>query len=94
MFTISMLKVEVKQSPPMLVGYEIRDSAQANRPAPMGKPAYSMMPNGPITVDGRVTFLPNIIGFNGSDTAACMQIIYSSAPNKFAAATKVFYFHG
>ena len=92
-FTISMHKIEVQAGHPMLVGYEVKDAAQANGPAPAGKPGYSIMPNGPITVEGWELFLGNIIGFNGSEDQACMKIINDPAPDKLPVATKVFYLH-
>jgi len=93
MFTISLHKVEVQAGHPMLVGYEVKDAAQASGPAPTGQQGYSLMPNGPITVEGWERFLPNVIGFNGSEDAACMTIIYDQAPDKLPTASKIFYLH-
>lgn len=95
MFTILMHKVEVQAGHPMLVGYEIQDAAQAqaNGPVPTGKRGYSLIPNGPITVEGWEMFLPNIIGYGGTEDRTCMKLIRDPAPDKLAVAAKLFYLH-
>jgi len=94
MFTVSMHKVEVQQGKQMLVGFEVKDAAQAGNPqAPVGAPGYSAMPNGPITVDGWEIFLPNIIGMNGAEGQECMKTIDNPNPDQLPPAEKVFWLH-
>jgi hypothetical protein len=95
MFTVSLHKVEVQAGHPMLVGYEVKDAAQAQakQPAPTGKPGYSLTPNGPITVEGWEMFIPTIIGYGGVEDQTCMKLLRDPAPDKLAPAAKVFYLH-
>ncbi len=94
-FTISMHKVEVQPGKPMLVGYEIKDSAQASGAAApaAGQPGYSTTPNGPVTVEGWEIFVPNIIGLNGAEATECMKTIDGASPDALPAAGKVFWMH-
>jgi hypothetical protein len=94
MFSVSMHKVEVQAGKQMLVGYEVKDAAQAGGKAPaQGQTAYSTTPNGPITVEGWELFLPNIIGLNGSESTECAKIVGNAAPDQFAPAAKVFFLY-
>jgi hypothetical protein len=90
--TISLHNVEVQAGKPMLVGFEIKDAAQAGGQAvAAGQPGYSPTPNGPITVEGWEIFIPNVVGMSGLEDEACMKMINDPAPDKFAPAGKVFY---
>jgi hypothetical protein len=94
MYTVSMHKVEVQQGKQMLVGFDIKDSAQAGNPtAPAGAPGYSPMPNGPVTVDAWEIFVPNIIGLNGAEGEECMKTIDNANPDQLSPAQKVFWLH-
>jgi hypothetical protein len=95
MFTVSLHKVEVQAGHPMLVGYEVKDAAQAQAkgPAPTGKPGYSLTPNGPITVEGWEMFLPTIVGYGGVEDQTCVKLFRDPAPDKLAPAAKLFYLH-
>jgi hypothetical protein len=94
MYTVSMHKVEVQQGKQMLVGFEIKDSAQASNPqAPAGAPGYSPIPNGPVTVDGWEVFLPDIIGLNGAEGEECMKTVDNPNPDQLSPAQKVFWLH-
>jgi hypothetical protein len=92
--TISMHKVEVKQGKSMLVGFEVKDAAQASGQAPGGPPGiFQITPNGPLTVEGWELFIPNVIGMSGLEAPECIKIIEDAAPDKLAPAAKVFWLH-
>jgi hypothetical protein len=93
MFTVSLHKVEVQAGKTMLVGYDIKDAAQASGQAPAGTGNYSATPNGPVTVEGWEIFVPNVIGLNGSEPEECMKTIDSPNPDSLAPAAKVFWLH-
>jgi hypothetical protein len=95
MFTISMHKVEVQQGKPMLVGFEVKDAAQAGgqSQAATGQAGYATMPNGPITVEGWELFIPNIVGLNGAESEACTTKIENPSPDALPVADRVFWLH-
>jgi len=94
LYTVSMHAVEVQQGKKMLVGYDIKDSAQAtDASAPQGQPGYSPIPNGPVTVDAWEIFVPNLIGLNGAEDDTCIKTIDSPNPDQLSAAEKVFWLH-
>ena len=92
--TISLHKVEVQAGKPMLVGFEVKDAAQASGQAPASSSMpYQPTPNGPLTVEAWEIFIPTVTGINGSEAPECMKIIDDPAPDKLAPAAKVFWLH-
>ena len=83
LLTISLHKVDVKPGKTMLVGYQIKDAAQASGQGGTGTPSpWQTTPNGEIPVEGWEIFVPNVIGLNGSEPAECVKIIDSPDPGR------------